>query len=140
MKKSFVVFLLFLIVNVAFALSPEKVMSKIDRETKKADKCKCLSKVQEIDGASVKFFYSKRKKLVKIIERRVIDGISVFRYFYFDKKTESLIAVNLIGTIFYYYDADYFAVISRDNFSEADAEKKGLNLKKVVKNYKEKVT
>ena len=114
-------------------------MSKIDRISKKADKCKCLSKTQEIDGASVKFYFTKSKKLVKIIEKRLVDGVTVFRYFYFDKKSGNLISVNLVGTIFYYYDSDYFAVISRDNFSEEEAERRGLSLKETVENYIKKI-
>ena len=135
MKKLLVTFLFVSFLGVSFGLNPLKVMKKIDRKTKKLDNCKCLSKVQEIDGNSVKFYYSKKRKLVKIIEKRVINGATAFRYFYFDEKTGGILSVNLVGTIFYYYATDYFAIISRDNYSEAEAEKKGLVLKGVAEGY-----
>lgn len=139
MKKLLVTLFLVSFLGASFGLNPLKVMKKIDRKTKRLDNCKCLSKVLEIDGNSVKFYYAKKRSLVKIIERRTVGGATVFRYFYFDKKTNEIISVNLVGTIFYYYGSDYFAIISRDNYSDKEAEKKGTYLKNVANKYLQEV-
>ena len=138
-KKILSFTLLFFVLANVFSADATREMAKIHRKMKRIDKKRLLSKVQEIDDASVKFYFTKKIQLVKIIEKKIVDGATVFKHFYFDKKTGGLISANMSGTVFYYYDSDYFAVLSSDSYTEQQAEDKADELKDLAYYYIEKI-
>lgn len=114
----------------------DRAMNKIDRAMKRASKCKCLSKTQEVKGAQVKYYFSPKKtQLLRIVEKTTINGATVFKNYFFDKKTGSLIAVNLSTTIYYYQQSDYFAVLSSSNFTAKEAKENADKFSKLANIY-----
>lgn len=136
MKLRLVSFLVLLVCSwSALAISPDRLMSRIDRKARKIQKCKCLSKVQEHQGTKVKYYFTKRKNLVRIIEQRTINGATVIRQFLIHKKTGDLMSVTDGVTIFYYHLGDYFAVLSSDHFSEQKAKQLAEALQAQAQHY-----
>ena len=98
--------------------------------------CKCLSKTVEVGKSKVSYYFTpKNTKLVKIVERQVVDGITVFKQFFFDEKSGSLISVSIGTTLYYYQGSGYFAVLSGSNFTPEEAKKRADNLLNLAKKY-----
>lgn len=123
----------------SFSLSAqwqERAMKKIDRKVQKQQKCKCLSKSQEVSKAKVNYYFTPKKlQMVKIVERKYVNGATVFKQFFFDKKTGDLISINMGTTIFYYQSTGYFSVLSSDNFTPEEAKERATKLLNLAKKY-----
>lgn len=129
-------FSFFFLLSFAYGSWQDKQMKRIDRQIRNTNSCKCLSKTQEIDDASVKFYFTPKKvHLVRIIEKRNVNGATVFTTFYFDKKKNLLISVNQGVTVFYYQESGYFAVLSSDNFSADDAKANSEKFSNLAQKY-----
>ena len=114
----------------------DREMSKIDRQIRKSQRCKCLSKTMEVGKSKVSYYFTPKKiKLIRVVDRQVIDGSTVFKQFFFDKKTGGLISVSIGTTIYYYQSSGYFAVLSASNFTPAEAKKRADNLLNLAKKY-----
>lgn len=136
MKLRIVTLLLFLIGSwSAMAISPTRLMAKIDRKARKIQQCKCLSKVQENEGVKVKYYFTKHKRLVRMVEQRTVNGASVFKQYFINKKTGDLMSVSDGVTIFYYHLGEYFAVLSSDNFTEQKAKQLAESLQVQAQNH-----
>lgn len=128
--------LLFLSVGMAFGSWQDRQMKRIDRKIRHSNKCKCLSKTQEIDGASVKFYFTPKKiQLVRMVEKRVVNGGTVFTTYYFDKKTSTLISVNQGVTVFYYQESGFFSVLSSENFTPEEAKTNSEKFSSLAEKY-----
>lgn len=141
MKKTFLTSLLFILTCiVSFGSWQDKEMKRINKKIAKISNCKCPSKTQEIDKNSVKFYFTPKKiQLVKIIEKRTINGISINIQYFFDNKTNQLIAVSQGSTIYYYQKSGYFAVLSNDNFTPEEAQKRAKEFSDTAQKYISKI-
>jgi len=111
-------------------------MDKINKKMKKIDKCKCTAKVKSLEEAKIQFNSNKNKQLVKIVEKKIKNGATVFTQFYFDKKTGELIGVNLQHTVFYFQEWEFFSVVSEGNFDYDEASDRASVLIKRAKKLK----
>ena len=137
MRYLFLLFV-FLFINptVVQASWQEREMSKIDRQIRKSQKCKCISKTIEVGKSKVSYYFMPNKiRLVRVVERKVINGATVFKQFFFDKKTGGLVSVIVGTTIYYYQSSGYFAVLSGSNFTPEEAEKRADNLLNLAQKY-----
>jgi hypothetical protein len=139
--KKFLVYLLctFLILNFSFAGWQEREIKRINRMANKLNNAKLLSKTQKVDGDDVKFYFTSKVQLVRMIEMTKVNGASILTHYYFDKKTGVLLHVNQGSTLFYYQSSGYFAVISSDNFSKEEAKKRADFLAQRAKLLKSKI-
>jgi hypothetical protein len=126
MKKTFLTSIFFLLASlISFGSWQDKEMKRINKKIAKISNCKCLSKSQEIDKSNVKFYFTPKKiQLIKIVEKRTVNGNSVNIQYFFNKKTKQLIAVSQGSTIYYFQKSGYFAVLSNDNFTPDEAKKR----------------
>ena len=137
MRHLFLLLVLFFVSStVAQAGWQEREMTKIDRQIRKLQKCKCLSKTVEVGKSKVSYYFTpKNTKLVRIVERQVVDGVTVFKQFFFDEKSGGLISVSIGTTLYYYQGSGYFAVLSGSNFTPEEAKKRADNLLNLAKKY-----
>ena len=139
-NKITLILLLFLSFGMAFGSWQDREMRRIDRKIRHTNKCKCLSKTQEIDGASVKFYFTPKKiKLVRMVEKRVVNGATIYTTYFFDKKTSNLISVNQGVTVFYYQPSGYFSVLSSENFTPEEAKANSEKFSSLAKKYISKI-
>lgn len=140
MKKVLtLLFALFVFIS-ANAQWQERAMTKIDQQVRKYHKIKCLSKTQQFGDTKVTYYYTPKKlQLIRIVERKIIDGGAVFKQFSFDRKTGGLISVNLGTTIYYYQSTGYFSVLSSDNFTADQAKKRADKLLNLARKYVKEV-
>lgn len=132
----FILILIFISTATVQAGWQDREMAKIDRKIKRIQKCKCLSKTQEIGKEKVSYYFTPKKiQLVKIVSREVVNGATVFKQFFFDKKTGGLIAVRIGATIYYYQSTGYFAVLSSSSFTPREAEQRAEKILDKAKKY-----
>jgi hypothetical protein len=120
-NKIVALFVFFLSLNTVFASWQDKEMTRINKKVAKIDKAKLLSKDKTVQTSTVRFYYSKKIKLLRITEKKANN--ETINY-YFDAKTGNLLLVNDGSTMFYYQSKAYFAVLSHDNFSKEEAKKR----------------
>ena len=114
----------------------ERAMKRIDRQVRTQLKSRCLSKTLTVSKAKVSYFFTPKKlQMVKIVERNLVNGATVFKQFFFDKKSGDLISVNMGTTIFYYQSTGYLSVLSSDNFTAGEAEERALKLLNLANKY-----
>ena len=137
MKKTFLTSLLFILTcAVSFGSWQDKEMKRINKKIAKISNCKCPSKTQEIGKSSVRFYFTPKKiQLVKIIEKRTINGNTISIQYFLYKKNNKLMAVTIGSTIFYYQESGYFAVLSNDNFTPDEAKKRAKTYSETLQKY-----
>jgi hypothetical protein len=137
MKNTLLTSLFIILTSImSFGTWQDKEMKRINKKITKISNCKCPSKTQEIDKNAVKFYFTPKKiQLVKIVEKRTINGHSVNIQYFFDKKTNQLIAVSQGSSIYYFQKSGYFAVLSNDNFTPDEAKKRAKEFSDTAQKY-----
>ncbi len=141
MKKNKLIYIILLLISqLTFGSWQDRAMKKIDRKVAKIQKQKSLSKTQEIDAATIKFYFiPKYPNLVRIVEKKNTNGTTITTQYFFDKKTDSLISVNQGNTIYYFQKSGYFAVLSDENFLPEEAKKRANTYKALAQKYVSKI-